>query len=72
MTKAYRVGVLVVHEDRSGEKWWGEIETSSWAAACNFLQSFVNMWTVPGFVVANVWIRDAPRVAFGYSEQGQV
>jgi hypothetical protein len=68
----YRAGVLVVHEDRSGEQWWEEIETLSWSSACNYVNSFVDMWTVPGFVVANVWIRSVVIGRRYHSEQGEV
>jgi hypothetical protein len=71
MPTMYRAGVLVVHEDGKG-KWYDEIETSSWSSACNYVTSFVDMWTSPGWKPANVWIRDAPRVALGHSEPGQV
>ena len=71
MLRLYRAGVLVVHEDGKS-KWHDEIETSSWSSACNYINSFVGMWTSRGWTPVNVWIRDAPRAALGCSEPGQV
>ena len=67
----YRVGVLAVSKDGK-EKWFDEIHTSSWDAACDFLASFIDMWLSPGWRVANVWIRDAPVLPKWYSEQYQI